>query len=138
MPFTCGECLLMVDAVMLKAVEHQPVVRAKAIGVDNALGYDFSSDDLAQSLSGNVFDNARVNAAIAPKQAENGDFTSSTTSATAFATTAEVRLVTFNLAAERTLAFALFGEAAADHLVDTLCCVTIDVYCSDRTARRHF
>lgn len=60
-----GETLLMIDAVVLKAVEHQPIVRAKAVSVDDAFRDDFCLDDLAQSLARDIFDNARIDFAMA-------------------------------------------------------------------------
>lgn len=73
-----GITFLMIDAIVFEAIQHQSIIRAKAISVDDALWNDFGSDDLSQRLSRNVFDNASVKAAIASKQAKYGHFTGCT------------------------------------------------------------
>lgn len=39
-----GKGFLVIDAVMLEAIEHQPIIRAKAIGVDNTLRHNLRAD----------------------------------------------------------------------------------------------
>jgi hypothetical protein len=38
----------MDNAIVFEAIEHQPIIGAKTIRVDDALWNDFGSDDLAQ------------------------------------------------------------------------------------------
>ncbi len=46
-PLALGEALSVVNAEVLEAVEHQPVVGAEAVGVDDALRHHLCLDDLA-------------------------------------------------------------------------------------------
>ncbi len=133
-----GEALLMIDPVMLETIEYQSIVRAETVGVDDALGNDLGTDDLSQSLARNIFNDTCINFTITFQKPENRHFPGCATSALAFAPTAEVRLVAFNLATKRARLFALTGEAAADDLVDALGAVAVDVHHLSGTTRRHF
>ncbi len=46
-----GKVLLMIDAIMLEAIKHESVIRAEAVGVDDAFRHNFRPDDLAQGLA---------------------------------------------------------------------------------------
>lgn len=138
MSFACGECFLMVNTIVFEAIKHQAIIRAEAIGVDDTFGYNFRSDDLAQSLPRDVTNDPSVDTAIASKQAKYGHFTGCSTTAPAFATTAEVRFVALDFAAEGAFQFALTSQAAADDLVDTLSSVSVEAHCSGSSRSRYF
>ena len=100
-----SKALLMIDTVVLEAVEHQPIVGAEAVGVDDALRYDLRLDDLPQSLARNIFDDAGVDTPFALQEPENRDLPGCNATARPFATATEVALIAFDLAAEWTLQF---------------------------------
>ena len=55
-----GKTLLMIDAIMLETIEYQSIVRAEAVGVDDALGNDLRADDLSQSFARNIFNDTCI------------------------------------------------------------------------------
>ena len=46
-----GKALLVIDAIVLEAIEHKPVIGAKAVSVDDAFRHDLRLDDLPQYLA---------------------------------------------------------------------------------------
>src|SRR5689334_18981733 len=89
----------MIDLMML-AISLQRLITAKAVGViDRALpGLLF--DMLHQVTSAHSFNNTSVNMAFSFKKPENKALSSSTTTTLAFALSAEVSLVEFDLSAK--------------------------------------
>lgn len=138
LPLAHRKALLVIDAVVLEAVKHQPVIRAEAVGVDHAHGYHFRPDNLPQRLARDIFHDPGIDLAAALQEPENGDFASRAAAARAFAATAEVALIGFDLAAERAMGLALTGQTAADDLVDALGAVAVDAHHFRYAARGHF
>ncbi len=123
-----GKALLMIDAIMLEAIQYQPVIRAKAVGVDDAFRNDFRLDDLAQGLARDILDDPGINFAIAFKKPENRHFPGCATPPLAFALAPEVTFVALDFAAQRVVQFTLTREAATDDLIDALGTVAVNVH----------
>jgi len=118
--------LSMVDPVVSVAIREEAVVASKRVRVDRAALGHLLLDDEPQNGTGYVGYGAGIDPAVALEKAENSDFSSRAPAPIALAVSTEVRLIDFNLAGKRRLAFAFSGNRGSDAPVDAFCAVAVD------------
>ncbi len=113
----CSELILaMVNPQMLSVTDiHKAIVASPAIGVDDTVQTDLSSNNPLQSGLGATGDYFGVHAAITFEDAEDDSFSLSASSPFAlYSPGAEERLVNFYLPVERGSGVAELGQTHAD------------------------
>ena len=94
--------LVMVDAVMLVAIQHEAVVGLPAVGINGGRGKHLALDDRHQGLLGAVLDDLGEDLAAAFEQADDGRLAARATPAfAAHPARAKVAFVDLHLARKR-------------------------------------
>src|SRR5438094_3765895 len=101
--FPTGEfVVVMVNAPVLVATQHQAIIPEPAIGIDRGFGKHLSLDDRLQFCPGTVFHHAGKDFAAALEQPDHRRFPGSAASSPAsHASGSEVRFIDLHLASER-------------------------------------
>lgn len=109
--------LLVVDAVVLVAVEDESLVALPGIGVDRrSLFYD-SRNDGQKLFAARILDDLSVDTAIALENAEDGNFVRAS-AALGILRLPEVALIQFHFAAERSIdRFLILKDRLSEELV---------------------
>lgn len=112
---------------MAIALGDQAVIAAELIRVDRAALGDLLADHRAQSLPGHMGD--RTGRALAPplQELEHRHFAGRAAPPEALPVTAKVGLVGFDLPLQGRAAFTVLGQVSANHLVDPLGTLAVDV-----------
>ena len=103
MIFSTGEfVVMMIDAPMLVAAEHQTLIPKPAVGINGGLGKHLPLDDRLQLCFGAVFDHARENLAATLEQTNDGRFPGGPASAPApHPAWSEIGFIDLDLAGKR-------------------------------------
>jgi hypothetical protein len=100
----------MVDSQVAIAAEHQRVIDAEFIGVDNRSATDRFDRHIQQRGHRDVFDDVDLDYAISLQNAENRDFMGSSPATFTLPLSSEVRFVHFDLAAQKIVGFGSVGH----------------------------
>ena len=104
--FVCKQ-LEVVDPKLLEVQNIQRIVALPVVGINDAVGNDFSLDDRHQGLGADIRNGLRVDPSTTLQQTENRDFSRSSTAPLSFAATAEIEFIHFDLAADNHFAILL-------------------------------
>ena len=108
--FSARVSFFMVDSQVAIAAEHQRVIAAEFIGVDDRSATDRFDRHIQQRGRRDVFDDVDLDHAISLQNAENRDFMGSSPATLTLPLSSEVRFVHFDLAAQKIGGFGSVGH----------------------------
>lgn len=103
--FSARVSFFMIDSQVTIAAEHQRVIAAEFIGVDDRSATYRFDRHVQQRGSRDVFDDVDLNHAISLQNPENGDFMGSPSTTLSLPSSSEVRFVHLDLAAQKIIGF---------------------------------
>ena len=108
--FSARISLFVIDPQMAIAAEHQRIVAAEFIGIDDRSATDRFDRHIQQRGRRDVFDDVDLDHAISLQNAENRDFMGSPPATLTLPLSSEVRFVHFDLAAQKIIGFGSVGH----------------------------
>ena len=108
--FSARISLFVIDPQMAIAAEHQRIVAAEFIGIDDRSAADRFDRHIQQRGRRDVFDDVDLGHAISLQNAENRDFMGSPPATLTLPLSSEVRFVHFDLAAQKIIGFGSVGH----------------------------
>ena len=108
--FSARVSFFMVDSQVAITAEHQRVIAAEFIGVDDRSATNRFDRHIQQRGRRDVFDDVDLDYAISLQNAENRDFMGSSPATLTLPLSSEVRFVHFDLAAQKIVGFGSVGH----------------------------